>query len=372
MCPHVFLIGLILITACTPREPVDLVPLPQQLALTGQSVPNPSGRAATIPDFRTRENILAYFDELIANEQLIVGQQCGDGPDLTNDYYQDFVASLAGKTNKYTGIVGSDLGYYPGTGYPVNTLIRHWEEGGLVTVSWHADNPFADGYDVYCNAVENNKEINLNSILSSAPESTAKSSYRKELDAVAGALQELRDAGVIVIWRPFPQMNGDQFWWGINACQDQQTNVEGYTALWRDLYTTLTDDYGLDNLLWTYSVMPYLGWNAPVTAYYPGSDYVDLVGMEYYGPIPDFPDYPTLRSLGKTLVFSETGPSEGYEGNWDELQLVSVLAGKAAYFLQWHSYPGTALAIRDNLKANAMMNSERVVTRDEILVIPRD
>lgn len=369
---HVYLIGMILFLACNPRDPDDQVMALMQPVMNLETVLTPSVTAGTLSDFRTKENILAYFDELIANEQLIVGQQCGDSPDQTNGYYQNFVASLAGETNKYAGIVGADLGFYPGTAYPVNTLIRHWEEGGLVTVSWHADNPFANGFDVSWSAVENGKEINLSAILRRAPESTVKSSYRKELDAVAGALQKLRDAGVVVLWRPFPQMNGDQFWWGINAYQDQQTNVQDFTALWQDLYETLTYDYGLDNLLWTYSVMPQLGWNAPGTAYYPGSDYVDLVGMEYYGPHPDFPDFQSLHSLGKTLVISETGPSGGSEGTWDELQLISVLAGKAAYFLQWHSYPGTALAIVDNLKSNAMMNSERVITRDEIGIKPQD
>jgi hypothetical protein len=192
------------------------------------------------------------------------------------------------------------------------------------------------------------------------------------LDVIAGILQELRDAGVVVIWRPFPQVNGNRFWWGLNSWQDTQAHRVDFRALWVDLYETLTYDYGLDNLLWTYSVLPGTARNAPVSGYYPGSDYVDLVGMDYSGPKPGFPDFQTLKSLGKTLVISETGPSAGYEGTWDELHLVSVLAGKAAFFIQWHSYPGTALAIQDNLKANDMMNSERVVTLDEIRIFPVD
>jgi len=322
------------------------------------------------PDTRNKVNILAYFDELIAGKKIIVGQHCGDGPDLTNDYYQEYVGRLAGRTNKFVGIIGADLGYYPSSNYPVNTLIDHWNEGGLVTVSWHADNPFIPGYDTYWNTVVNKDSIRLRSLLKISQESSAKSSYRREVDHIASALQKLKDAGVTVIWRPFHEMNGDFFWWGINAYNNEQTNMADFKAMWQDLYNTLTFDYGLDNLIWTYSVLPNLGWNADVNAYYPGSDYVDLVGIDHYGHAPGFPDYDHLKSLGKTLVMSETGPKDGSYGNWNELDLATTLAGKAAYFLQWHSWSGAAVAIMDNRKSNDMMNSIKVITRDEIMVLP--
>lgn len=334
------------------------------------SLTPPARYVSNTQDHRNKDNILAYFDELIAHKKIIVGQHCGDGPDLTSDYFQEYVGRLAGRTNKYVGIIGADLGYFPSTDYPVNTLIDHWDEGGLVTLSWHADNPFKEGYDAYWNTVENKEIINLRSLLKFAKESNAKSNYRREVDAIAAALQELKAAGVTVIWRPFHEMNGDFFWWGINAYNNRQTNVADFKAMWQDLYKTLTYDYGLDNLIWTYSVLPYSKWNAEVTAYYPGSDYVDLVGIDYYALSPGFPDYDALKSLGKTLVVSETGPKDEGYGNWDELALATTLAGKAAYFLQWHSWSGAAVAIKDNRRYNDMMNSIKVITRDEVFVQP--
>ncbi|MCW5516994.1 glycoside hydrolase family 26 protein [Muriicola sp. Z0-33] len=321
-------------------------------------------------DTRTRENILAYFDELIAQNKIIVGQQCGDRPDLINDYYQEYVGRLAGKTNRYVGIIGADLGYFQGDNYPLNTLIDHWNEGGLVALSWHADNPFKEGIDAYWNTVENRDAIDLRALLKNSGESNAKSSYRREVDNIAAALQELKSAGVTVIWRPFHEMNGDYFWWGINAYNNQQTNVNDFKALWQDLYNTFTYDYGLDNLIWTYSVIPYAHWNAEVTAYYPGSDYVDLAGLNHYSNLPGFPNYKAMRSLGKTLVISETGPKDESYGTWDQFEMAKSLAGKAAYFLQWHSWKGAAVAIKDNRRANDMMNSIKVITRDEVLVLP--
>lgn len=365
-------LALILLIACSPRDTVEQLLDPQEVIDPGKGIPGSSALGSAVPDSRNKATILAYFDELIANGQILAGQQCGDHPDLTNDYYQAYVARLAGKTNKYVGVVGAEFGNFSGGNYPVKTLVQHWDEGGLVTVSWHAGNPFEQEIDGFGIDAKNDLPINLTALLKDAPESYIKSAYRKEVDAMAGALQHLQDAGVTVIWRPFPDMNGDQEWWGIQPSQDQQTTISNFKMLWRDLYDTLTYDYGLDNLIWTYSVMPSRESKAPVTACYPGSDYVDLAGMDYYGKTPCFPDFSSLRSLGKTLVVSETGPSPDATRRWDELRLITALSGKAAYFLQWHSFPGEALAIQDNLKANDLMNSEKVVTRDEIGILPLD
>ncbi len=359
------LLGFVMLFACSPQDTrIDDVDNQENVKEDGNA--NNGDNTGETPIKRSKETILAYFDALIENKQVIVGQHCGDGPDQTTDFYNTYVDVLADKTGRHVGIIGADLGFFPSSDYPVQTLIDHWKAGGLVTVSWHADNPFLAGYDVYWNTVENKDKIHLKTLLKDADENQARTSYRTELDTMAGALQKLRDAGVMVIWRPFHEMNGDFFWWGINAYNNEQTNETDYVALWRDLYNTLTFDYGLDNLIWTYSVIPHKTWNADVTAFYPGSDYVDLVGMDYYGTTPDFPGYNALKSLGKTIVMSEAGPSDNSYGQWNEEQLVNAIRGKAAYFLQWHSWSGAAVAIKDNQNALEMMNSEHAITIDEL------
>ena len=330
---------------------------------------NKNHRMPDLSVVRSKADILAYFDALIANKQIIVGQHCGNGPDEIRSYYNTYIDVLADFTGRHVGIIGADLGFFPSNTYPVKTLIDHWQQGGLVTVSWHADNPFNEGYDTYWDTVEHKDKIKARSLLKDAPKTEVWFSYRSELDKMAGALQKLRDAGVTVIWRPFHAMNGDFFWWGINAHNNQQTNEEDFKALWIDLYQTLTYEYGLDNLIWTYSVIPHNSRNADVTAYYPGSDYVDLVGMDYYGVAPDFPDYNALKSLGKTIVMSESGPVDQGNGNWDMMDLVNTLKGRAAYFLQWHSGRKTKMAIRDNRNIVEMMNCEAAITRDELMPI---
>ncbi len=317
---------------------------------------------------RSKENLLAYFDYLVSKGQLISGQQCGENPVQVNEYYQEYVGRLAGKTNKFPGLIGARLEILPEHKYSLNTLIDHWEQGGLVSLSWEAHNPFNPTYESHWNSVEGKESINLRALLRHAPESKAKSKYRNELDHVGRVLQDLQQAGVVVIWRPFKDMNTHFFWYGIDHYDGMESNESDFKALWQDMYVTLRYEYGLHNLLWTYSVAPDYGWNAGVTAYYPGSDYVDLVGVNYYGPKPDFPNYDELQSLGKTMVMAETGPSEAAAGSWDQLQLIQELSGKVAYFLQWHSWKDAKVAIKDNRKANYMMNSSKVITREELRI----
>ena len=51
------------------------------------------------------------------------------------------------------------------------------------------------------------------------------------------------------------------------------------------------------------------------------------------------------------------------------MEFANAIKGKAAYFLQWHSYNGAKVAIKDNENTIEMMNSSRVITRDELFPI---
>ncbi|MCU0353480.1 MAG: glycoside hydrolase family 26 protein [Cytophagales bacterium] len=314
-----------------------------------------------------KTKIVDYFKSLISRNEVLTGQQCGDGDDI-RPYYDAYVEKLHTASGKYVGLIGADYGWKPNNFTTINNiLIDYWKKGGLVTVSWHADNPWTDGYNVRFNSVTNKNIINLTALTKNAPASAARTNYRNELQQVAQALLTLKNAGVVVIWRPFHEMNGDWFWWGINEYGDKQTNTQDYVALWRDMHETFTQEYGLDNLIWVYSPAVKMDWNASVQAYYPGNAYVDLVGQDVYAAAPDIPDYTTLAALGKPVVLCEIGPDDKAYGKFDQLRLLEKAKGKAAYFLQWHSWGDAAkVAIIDNLNYKEMMNSPTAITRDKI------
>jgi mannan endo-1,4-beta-mannosidase len=76
-----------------------------------------------------------------------------------------------------------------------------------------------------------------------------------------------------IIFRPFHEMNGDWFWWGSSCC-----TTDEYKAMYR-----LTVNYirraGLRNILYAWSPDAISGLE-----FYPGDDYVDILGMDIYEP----------------------------------------------------------------------------------------
>ena len=351
-----FLISVLLITAASCSGDAET------LSPMGSEIPEDIGTQAT----RTKQDVSDILREAINAGNVITGQHCGDGLDQTASFYGTYVEELEQETGKYVGIIGADVGFMDSPTFPIQTLVAHWKEGGLVSISWHADNPFTQGFSFRENSVENNSGVDFKALLKNAPTSQAQTNYRSELDKVAKVLERLQDEGVVVLWRPFHEMNGDWFWWGINAYNNNQTNESDYVLLWKDMYETFTIEYGLENLLWTYAAAEFFGWNAEVLAYYPGNDYVDIVGIDYYGVTPNFPEFEKLEATGKITALTEAGPASQVYGNWDELELLNSLKGKASYFLQWHSWPGAEVAIINNENASAMMNNANAITREDL------
>ena len=345
-----------------------------------RSLPPQKAGAAATTQFRERsaQGLIRYFDQLIRDSLIVVGQHCAGEDNNQAKGYQTFFENLRTETGKYPGLLGFEYGYRANVNHAeVNAmLIDHWKKGGIVTLTWCADNPFKDGYNVNWNAIQHRDSIDLKKLLASAPESAEKSSYRNELMKVANALKALRKAGVVVLWRPFHEMNGSWFWWGPNDAKSP-SNLEDFKLLWQDQHQTFAQ-MGLDNLVWVYAV------NNPFNAVsrdailgmYPGAAYVDIVGMDIYkAPVPDFIDnYALLKQFSKTIVVAECGDDIDNQGKkvLDELDLLKKYRGKAGYFMQWHSWHNPRLnvkvrrAIIDNPNAKAMMNHPTAITLDEL------
>jgi mannan endo-1,4-beta-mannosidase len=315
---------------------------------------------------RSKKGILSYFKTIVANKQVIVGQQCSESPDVALEYKKNF-QRLHDATGKYPALIGLEYGWFANADLPKENefAIRHWQQGGLVTISWHADCPFSDGYDVRINTVANKDIIDLKKLLKNAPDSKEKTSYRAELNNVAEALKQLKAAGVTVLWRPFHEMNGNWFWWGTNDVKNP-TNQNDYVALWRDMYQTLTVDYGLDNLIWIYAPNIAGTYFPAPDVFYPGDKYVDIVALDNYPKTPAFDDYPALLKLGKQVSDGEVGPHEDSYGKFDEMAVLYTYKGKAPYFLQWHSWTGAKVCIVDNLNYKELMNDAAAITLDKI------
>lgn len=167
-------------------------------------------------------------------------------------------------------------------------MIAGYERGGVVTVSWHMENPVTGG-DSWDTTPAVSKIL---------PDSSHHEDYVAMLDRFAAFVDGLETGfwnwlglghHVPIIFRPFHEMTGDWFWWGV-------ASPEGYKALWRFTVEYLRDEKDLHHLLYAYSPDAFQG-RGDYLRYYPGDEYVDVLGYD---------DYHTLTSGYNRLARVDT------------------------------------------------------------------
>lgn len=92
----------------------------------------------------------------------------------------------------------------------------------------------------------------------------------RDMDAIAEQLKKFREADVPVLWRPLHEASGGWFWWGAKGAGP-------FKELWQLLYNRLTNYHQLHNLIWVYT-----GTDTINPDWYPGDQYVDIVGLDIY------------------------------------------------------------------------------------------
>ena len=329
---------------------------------------------------------------------VVAGQNAGDGPEIARfsdqvGYFSllDSVQQASGQT---PGMVGVDYEhdsiYTPEQLSLANQrLIEHWKRGGLVTISWSPHSPWLnDERDIAGHPGEwadtqtkshDPGRIDLRELLD--PSQPRHAVWRRKLDRVAAALQELQQAGVVVLWRPMAEMNGDSFWWG-QASSPQDPEL--YKAVWRDMHRYLTQAKGLHNLLWVYS--PYRGpVNAAEAAYirpvdwaYPGAELVDVVAGVSYSDTLDIADYAAYLSFGKPVAMGEYGltlqGSASLDGSFDTTRYIQRLQQDypaVAYWVSWHNWSidGERVehqALTSQRNVTALMQAPATITRSRV------
>ncbi len=267
---------------------------------------------------------------------------------------------------KFPAVLGLDMGYYSQTGkdheadiHTTEQAIAYWEKGGIVTLCWHwlAPEKYIDG-TWYSAFRPEHTNINLTKIMDGKdPEGLEL--LNKDIANIAHELQLMQEAGVPVLWRPLHEASGGWFWWGAEG-------AETYKKLYIHLYDTLTNVYGLNNLIWI--------WNAQEAEWYPGDEYVDIVGMDIYAGEHVYTSQIELFLVNmdvtdgkKLVVLSENGTLFDPE--------LAVRDGAMwGFFCTWSGdfvlKPGPKKAYSEQYTDKDMLtkvyNSEYVITRDEL------
>ena len=298
--------------------------------------------------------ILNYLHELGArsNQRFVSGQFTGFGSGTNLRLMEE----IQERTSKWPALVGTDYADFAHGSLtyeaPNQAAIQYWKAGGIVTISAHLYNPANPKGGGLRDQGED-----LNTLL--APDGDTHTRWMQELDLIAAGLQQLKDEGVVVLWRPFHEMNGGWFWWGAK-------DPDGFIQLWRHMFDYFTKTKGLDNLLWVYS--PNHGNRT--AAYYAGDRYVDLVGLDAYTDFIDtdhIKGYAEVAKFEKPFGFTEYGPhgSRNPPGDYDYqrfLEGVKKEFPKAVFFMSWDAK--WSLAKNNNVKE--MLADPWVVNRNDL------
>jgi mannan endo-1,4-beta-mannosidase len=237
-------------------------------------------------------------------------------------------------TGKYPALLGEDFSYGDETPAKrlniVNAAVDQWKNGGLITISWHQVNPDTwNGSSSEGSFQDTQKRMTaeqFNKLLSDTTSIHKK--YLEHIDTIATYLKMLRDSGVVILWRPYHEMNGDWFWWG---------NKTNFRELWKIMFDRYTTYHQLNNLIWVWS--PNIGHS--LSDYYPGDDYVDIIGLDgYTGGQRNWDkdtalqkDIDEIKSLSKNGVISFTELGWLPDMDWLETQRPEFV-----WFLCWWTH----------------------------------
>ncbi|MFD0794959.1 glycoside hydrolase family 26 protein [Mucilaginibacter litoreus] len=266
----------------------------------------------------------------------------------------------------YPAVYGFDLGYLE-LGKETNVskvsfaMIKEYvsevyQRGGIITFSWHANNPVNPAMWVKSKRVKRT----VGTIFS---DPNVLKTYNEWLNRLANYFNELKDDSgrpIPVLFRPFHENTGSWFWWGRNSCTPEE-----YVKLWR--YTV---DYfkahNVHNLLYVYSTGTFKS-ESDFLERYPGDNYADLLGVDIYQQesktgIEDdassaisssnfkkraLPMITMLKNIGvnknKPYALTEVGfkavPSRNW---WTQTLLPLVKNSGLSYIFLWGNYSATS------------------------------
>lgn len=226
------------------------------------------------------QQVLNYLEVVVSNNNILAGQHIASTrTDLyaSNNEYQH-IKNVVGK---YPALLGLDWFVSERTDEQAHVLrnakvqmaTEHWNQGGIVTFTWHHEYPghLNEGFYLVARKAT---QAEFDQIVTKGTDRY--NTWLSEVDLIASYMKQLENAGVPIIFRPYHEMNKDGFWYGGKT-------PASFIKLWNNLYDRLVNYHGLDNLLWCWSLHAVSVNNN----YYPGDDKVDITGVDVYKPIRD-------------------------------------------------------------------------------------
>ena len=345
------------------------------------SVLNPAKTLTNPNASKEAQNVYAFLCEQSGKKTL-------SGAQSSHSNKNDFVDFIAQQTGHQPALAGYDFIFLHYSPTPegwtweqnyndISAAKEQWEANGLVNYMWHWNVPEtekawkdgdADSYAFYSD------QTSFDIVEALKPGTWQNEFIMQDIKEAAGYLQLLEDENIPVIWRPLHEAagnydiyggNGAWFWWG-------RSGAEPCKQLWKLLYDQLVGVYGLDNLIWVWTVDVPVGAEDKWADWYPGDEYVDIVGVDIYASDTDAKtrQYQALVDLtkgGKLVTISECG-------NIPDPDKCMDAGNKWSWFMVWctsDSDGNLSLNIPDwSLNTlghwNHVLGSEYVINREDM------
>jgi mannan endo-1,4-beta-mannosidase len=290
----------------------------------------------------------------ISGKQTLIGQHAAPLVGTTQ------LGTVYKRMGHYPAIFGQDFGFSePGTWDGINyrqqlvdEAIRRHSEGFIIVLMWHAVRPIEDEPVKFETSVQGKlTDQQWHDLITPGTEINER--WKSQVDVIAWHLKQLQDAHVPVLWRPYHEMNGGWFWWGKKPGED------GYKKLYRMLFDRLVNFHHLNNLIWIYGANALSPNVDPYSAYYPGSDVVDVLGTDVYHNTYKT-DYGSLLALanGKPIALAEVGRPPPLE--------ILTSEPRWAWFMTWGDLLGIGSTLADLPKLRAVYESDHTLTWDRL------
>ncbi|MDT8415468.1 MAG: glycosyl hydrolase [Flavobacteriaceae bacterium] len=190
-------------------------------------------------------------------------------------YWSD-IKDVAGD---YPAVYGFDVGHIElGHAYNLDTvsftlmrdlIIKAHEKGGIVTISWHLDNPVSGGSSWQTTAA-------VTQILKGGSHRDKYELWVARLAAFLNGLEAFDGSKIPIVFRPFHEMNGSWFWWG-----GSHVSPSAYKALWVETLDLLMNKHNIHHLIYAYAPNT-ISDEHDFYKYYPGDRFVDVLGVDIY------------------------------------------------------------------------------------------
>lgn len=188
------------------------------------------------------------------------------------------IKNLCGAHPLVVGVDTLSFFGYEGKYDDLVTVIKNLnKEGVIITLSSHMPN-FSLGGDAF---FDYSPMITAGDVPARImPGGDLNSKYIRFLNKIADLCCDCIDVygeRIPMIFRPFHEDNGNWFWWG----KEHLGNKE-FIELFRYTVDYIRNERGIRNLLFSYSPNGKIGSVEEYMDRYPGDDYVDIMGLDYY------------------------------------------------------------------------------------------